>query len=185
MTQDLAGGYYVKGSTLRTKLDFVREVFGEKAEGSLRERLLTEGLTSVLDSEWYPFALYDAVNRAIADLHFAGDLSRLVEVGRYSAGRALSTVYRPYARAGSFHAFLRKIASLHRTLYSRGRLDVEADEGDHAATMLLSEAPHYSPADLYIAQGFYMGCAEHFGLAGLYCTHELSPGGARVDIHWR
>ena len=89
--------YRVKGSSIRSKFEFVHDRFGEAAERRLKERFRDHGILPVLDSVMYPFAEYDAVNRAIAEEFLDGDLTRLAEVGAYSAQKVLTGVYRAFA----------------------------------------------------------------------------------------
>lgn len=176
--------YQVKGSTIASKFDFVRERYGERAEAELREELETEGLRSVLSSSWYPFSVYESLNKAIADKLLGGDLSRLVEVGKYSAQNALTGVYKAYTRQDDFQQFLRRISSLHSTFYSHGDMEVTAEEGSASCEIHLTGAPLYTDADLYVAQGFYMGAAEVFGLAGVDCSLKKDANGAHFTLRW-
>ena len=177
--------YRVKGSSIRSKLDFVRERFGGAAERLLREEFETRaGNVSFLDSAWYPFAVYDELNRSIADRYFGGDLARLREVGSFSAARVLTTVYKAFVSGRDFAGFLSRAAILHERFYSHGRMVATIAEDGSGATIHLTDAPTYSEADLQIAAGFYAGAAELVGLGDFVCRLEVREDGAHFDLRW-
>lgn len=180
----MASDYRVKGSSIRSKFDFVRERFGEAAERRLKERFRDRDLLPVLDSAMYPFAVYDEVNRAIADEFYGGDLTRLAEVGRYSAQKVLTGVYRAFAAGKDFAGFLDRAAMLHERFYSEGTMKVAMDDGGKACHIVLSGAPTYSEADLQIAGGFYAGAAELLGVEALEWDLSRDERGARFDLRW-
>ena len=167
------------------KLEYVRDCFGPASERELRQLLEGHpGVLPVLDSAMYPFEVYDEVNRAIAERHFGGDLSKLQEVGVYSARKVLTTVYKAFAVGKDYPGFLRRAAVLHERFYSQGRMIVELGRGGSSATIHLAEAPVYSEADLQIAAGFYRGAAELMGMTDLGCTFELRDDGAHFQLDW-
>jgi hypothetical protein len=176
--------YQVKGSTLRSKFDFVRERFGGQAEAELKELFRGAGSELFLASSWYPFSLYDQILTAIAQRFYDGDFSRLVEVGEYSARKALTTVYRAYVRDQDFYSFLKTIANLHEVLYSLGKMTVTHVEGKSSCEIHLSEAPEYSTSDIYVAQGFYLGASALLGLKNPACRHRVDSDGAHFVLTW-
>ncbi len=170
--------YRVKGNTLLSKLDYAAERQGAAAKRQLEAYLESAGAPQVLDADWYPFALYDGVLRRLAADHFDGNLSRLREVGVYSAEKALGTTYVAYAAQRDFPFFLQRISSLHRRFYSAGRLAVTAT-GDGFCELELTEAPEISYPDVYLAAGFYIGAARWMGLEQARCRFQV--GDTRVD----
>ncbi len=176
--------YRVKGSSIRSKFDFVHDRFGEAAERRFRERFRDRQLLPVLDSKMYPFSDYDQVNRAIAEEFYDGDLTRLSEVGAYSAQKVLTGVYRAFAAGKDFPGFLDRAATLHERFYSHGKMKVTMADGGKACAIELGGAPTYSEADLYIAGGFYSGAAELLGVESLDWQLSWSPAGARFDLRW-
>lgn len=177
--------YRVKGSSIRSKFDFVHDRFGEAAERQLKERFRERGLLPVLDSVMYPFDDYDAVNRAIAEEFFDGDLSRLSEVGVYSARQVLTGVYQAFAAGKDYPGFLRRAAVLHERFYSHGGMDVKLADDAKSCRILLQGAPTYSESDLYIAGGFYAGAADLLGIQSLNWELSWDASGARFDLRWQ
>ncbi len=177
--------YKVKGSSIRSKFDFVRERYGAAAERELRESFgRRPGLLPVLDSAWYPFSVYDELNRAIADRFYGGDLAKLEEVGAYSAGKVLTTVYKAFASGKDYAGFLQRAAILHERFYNRGRMIVAIGADRRSAEVHLAEAPTYSEADLYVAAGFYAGAGKLLGLEGVEYELRLEDDGAHFDLKW-
>ena len=177
-----ASPYLVKGSTIRSKFEFVRARAGDDAERRFREPFEARG--TILDSGWYPFRLYDEVNAELARRFLAGDESRLQEVGRFSADRAFSGVYKTFLSSASFDRFLERIASLHGLMYSEGDMRVEPDAERNACRILQSGAPEYTTRDLYVAQGFYAQAAKLFELRGVSCRFRQDPDGVVFELTW-
>jgi hypothetical protein len=176
--------YWVKGSSIKSKLEFVRERFGPDAEAALKRSFASQGLFLILESEWYPYALFDDLCVAIAENHYGGDLERLVEVGEYSAERTLRTVYEAYLEGGDFLRFLTRIATLHGRFYNQGRMEVEVGDDSKSCRLTLQGAPEYREADIQIAVGYYVGAAKTCGLKGV--RHRIERKDDRVDffLNW-
>ncbi len=181
----MADDYLVKGSSIRSKFEFVRERFGRAAERELREEFEPQaGAMPFLDSSMYPFEIYDEINRAIAARFYDGDLERLREVGEFSARKVLTGVYRAFAAGRDFPRFLERAAVLHERFYRPGRMLVELGDDEASARVRLTDAPVYSEADLHIAAGFYLGAARLLGLENAFCDFHLKPDGAHFDLSW-
>lgn len=174
--------YKIKGSSIRTKFQFVKETFGEAAEAALQDRF-ERGMFPILDSSWYPFSFNEQVSQAIVRSHFDGDVSRLREVGAFSAERVLTSVYKFYATAKGFIEFLRRAELLHETCYSKGGMQVSIGD-DLKSCQIRLRAPVFSEADMQVAAGFYSGAAGFFGEHNVTCTCELEGSGARFDMSW-
>jgi hypothetical protein len=181
----MAGTYKVKGTSIRSKLAFVRKRFGVQGEEQLKSDLKDEkSLFPLLDSSWYPFELYDRVNRAIARRFFDNDLQALQEVGAYSAEEALTTVYRAFVRQGDYAVFLRHIEKLHKTFYNLGDMSVMVSRDKNYSEIEHFGAPEYSEADLQIAAGFYVGAGQLLGNKNVSCRLDQRPDGAHFELRW-
>ena len=177
--------YRVRGSSISSKFEFVRVRFGTEAELQLKEQFADhEQLFPILDSSWYPFELYDEINRAIADRFFDGELSGLVEVGSYSAEKVLTSVYKAFAEGKDFVGFLLRAALLHERFYSQSQMDVTLGEDGVSAEILLRDAPTHSEADLHMAAGFYAGAAKLLGVKGYRDEYNLIQDGAHFQLRW-
>lgn len=181
----MAEDYQVKGSSITSKFQFVRERLGAPAERQLMDRLRDhEASFPILDSAWYPFALYDQTNRLIAELFFGGDLRRLEEVGTYSAEKVLRTVYKSFVKGKDYVGFLNRAAILHGRFYDAGKTEVFLGDDGGSAEIVHSGAPVYSEADLHIASGFYIGAGRAIGLSNVRSEFRLTGTGARFQLRW-
>jgi hypothetical protein len=176
--------YQVKGSNFGTKFAFVRERFGEAAAQALTRDFAPELGVVVLDSAWYPFAVFDRLLTTIAERHLGGDVTRLAELGEFSAQSVLASVYRVYGESKSIGRFLERLASLHGRFYNQGKMTVETGAEGTSATIELSGAPSYSAADLHVARGFYLGAVKHFGFPNATCRMRAAVDRAMFDLKW-
>lgn len=176
--------YQVKGSSIRSKFDYVSEKFGEEAEAELRHKFGDEGASKFLDSGWYPFGVFDEILVWIAGRFFDGDIARLSEVGEFSAEKSLTGVYKIYLQQPTFDKFLERIATLHGQFYDQGEMVVEAEEGGSSCTIVLRGAPRYSMADTHVARGFYLGSARLFGLENPSCDFQIQSGQIQFNLSW-
>jgi len=178
--------YQVKGSTVRSKFDFVHEQFGEQARQNLEERFKDRALLPILVSGWYDYDLYIEVLEAIAVSHFAGNHEELQAIGAYSAEQSLRTVYAAFVRQGGFVEFLRGISRLHHMFYNAGELVVNVEASQRAATIWHRDKPRLADADLHVAAGFYRKAAEiHEGPGGdARCEFTVRSDGAHFAVSW-
>lgn len=174
----------VKGSSLNSKLRFVRQAFGAEAEKALTAFLARSGVHQVLDGSWYPFELYDALLRLIAEGHYGSDLSRLREVGIYSAESSLKTTYEVYTLR-DFAYFLERLSTLHSRFYSMGELEAEVDVEAGRCRIRLHGAPNYSDPDLHVACGFYIGAARVMDLSEVSCDFRKTDSEVHFVLAWR
>ncbi len=176
--------YNVKGSSIRSKLDFVEERFGPEAREAISQTVRSEDLDRILDSSWYPYATYVEVLRVIVERYFDGEEAGLQEVGRFSAHQALSTTYRAFRTTETYTAFLGRISSLHHMLYSVGRSQIEIGEGGNSCAIVLTGKPTLATEDLQVALGFYLGCGLEYGHRAIRGDFELTGGEARFRLDW-
>lgn len=183
MSASLPLEYLVKGSSLRTKFDFVRAHFGDDAARNLAVEFAAEIGVVPLDSKWYPFDTFVRLLQAIVGRYFGGETERLLEVGEDSASRSLSSTYSAFALR-DFPQFLERIASLHGRFYNQGSMAVRRANGGNSCEIVLSQAPSYPLEDLLVAQGFYVGAAKHFGLENVRCRRSVAGRIATFRLEW-
>ncbi len=179
------GDYRVKGSSIRSKFEFVRERYGVEAESRLIQKFKSRPeITPLLDTAWYPFAIYEEINQAIVREFFSGDVARLREVGSYSASLALRTTYRAYALGKDFVQFLRGTGVYYQTFYDRGDVQVTVSDDRRAAELKFSGAPLYTETDLQVAVGFFVEAGRILGVSNITGTGSFTPKGTCVRLHW-
>ena len=177
--------YKVKGSSIRSKFEFVKERYGPEAEARLREKFgRRPELSPLLDTAWYPFALYEELNLAIAREFFSGDVARLREVGSYSASLALRTTYRAFVLGKDFVTFLRGTSTYYQTFYNQGDVQVTIGDDGNTADLLFSGAPVYTETDLQVAVGFFVEAGRLLGVTNITGTGSFGRGSAHVKLTW-
>lgn len=176
--------YRVKGTSINTKFDFVRERFGEEAEAMLRERVRSDQAPRILASAWVPFEIYVDVLRAIADLFYRGNVQGLQEAGRFSAKQALTTTYKTFVTRRSFAEFLERMSSLHHLFYSEGRSEVDVADDGHSCTITLHDKPELPDEDLEVALGFYLGAGSLLGHHAIRGSYRVSDTQAVFQLSW-
>ena len=176
--------FRVKGSTIRSKLDFAAERLGPEAVHALSLFLGELVPARILEAEWYPFSSYDRLLHRMAEDYFGGELERLQEIGGFSAQRALSTTYSAYAVRRDFFHFLERISALHERFYSQGELRL-VERRDDGCALELGAVPVVSLADVQVARGFYRGAAELLGRSRVACDYEVVEGPrVRYQLVW-
>jgi hypothetical protein len=120
----------------------------------------------------------------IANTLLGGELSRLQEVGAYSAERGLSSIYRSWVRGKAFFEFLGQMGEYYKTFYSAGDLEVQIGGDRKSATLLFSKAPQYSVAEMHIATGFFVGAAKVTGLDDVVHTMTRRPTSMELRLRW-
>jgi len=163
--------FRVKGSTIRTKLAFAREHLDPGVEEALSAELADAGVGRVLDGAWYDFSIYERLLKQLATLAYGGRISRLREVGMFSAELALRTTYKAFARSGDLDRFLALLPTFHTRLHDYGRLSIDAQDVG-TLTVTLHGVPDDSDADIYVTEGFFTSCAQQLGCQGVRCRTE-------------
>lgn len=155
----------VKGSNLLNRFAFLRDRFGPAAGKRLIEVLAPEDAARlkprILATSWYPFDLYNRVDRAICEVFAGGDLNMCREMGADSARRALSGTYRAFLKDGP-GPLLQRLAGLHSTFYDEGRMEVTLLDGGRAI-IRDTYVPQSTRTNCLVAAGFYRTVVELCG----------------------
>jgi predicted hydrocarbon binding protein len=94
-------GAVTKGIGFTNVRNFVKEKWGDEGWEAVLQRLRPDDrdvLASVVPIGWYSLALYAQLIRAVDEVHGYGDLSVLVQLGRYEAEKDLTTIHRMLLR---------------------------------------------------------------------------------------
>jgi len=156
----------VKGSTLRTKLEFARTHLGPEVEEALRTLLEEAAIHRVLEASWYDYAIYEHLLEKLAEVAYGGDLARLREVGTFSANHALGTTYQAFAQGKDLDRFLEVLPQLHPRLHSHGRLTLE-ERTATSFVLAVRDTPRFHRGDAYVTEGFFAACAGLLGCQGV------------------
>lgn len=177
----MASDYSVTGSSIQSKLDFVRATHGGAAVRALASDL---GLADFDTTGWCPFTVYDRLLREIAERFYEGNLERLYDVGTFSAEHALTTTFRAMADTGDVVGLIRRFGQVHERSYNQGKAVVLPDPELPRISVHLAGAPAYSEADLWVAAGFYAGAVQLMGHPAARCRFELVDDGGHLQLSW-
>lgn len=175
--------YKVKGSSLKSKFDFIKEHFSSKKEELIRELFEDRNIFPLLESQWYDYSIYIDLLNTIAISIYKGDLKKLENLGAYSAKLALNGIYKSFVSQKDFLTFLKNVSLLHSRFYNKGKMDVFI-KSDNVVELVLSGAPRYDEADIYIAAGFYLEAAKLCGLTNIKYKFERIENGVKYILNW-
>jgi hypothetical protein len=117
----------VKGTMLRSRLDFVRERFGPEAPRAVLGALSEEErrlVQSALPASWLPFSLVNHLDDEIVRRYGDGNAEMCRDMGAFAAHRSLATVYRVFVEqaGGDPHRLMEGMSRLHSTFYDWGTM---------------------------------------------------------------
>lgn len=176
---------FVKGSTIRSKLEYVEGNHGKDARKVLEEMISALGVSlPIMDMSWYPYEAYIELLNALANKHLGGDIRRLASLGSESADMALGTIYKPYVRDSGFEEFALDLPRLHGLFYSNGAMDVAYDTDAKSCTITHHNQETFDEADVHLATGFYVRAAEIHGLEDLSTSVFRDRERVVIKLKW-
>ena len=187
----MSEGVKVKGSVLKSRLLFVEEQGGAEAVERVRARLSPaqrEELGRVLPSGWYPFALGQALDTAVAQELGGGRAAFSLRLGAASAERNLGGVHRAFLKPGDPHGFLAQAPEIFALYYDRGRRVYER-VGEKEATLTTYDAEAFSESDCLTIVGWHVKALEMCGCTGVKMVEDecraRGGGVCRYLIRWQ
>jgi hypothetical protein len=117
---------------------FATERFGANAWDAVLERLAPEDreeLSSIVSVGWYSLPLYARLIHALDDVHGYGDLSLVVQLGRYEAERDLTTIHRIFLRFTNPAFIVEKTGEFWKRFHDTGEWKVEREPNGVAGTL--------------------------------------------------
>ena len=153
----------VKGSVLRSRLDFVEKKFGAPVLECVltdlpEEERRTLGL-GLLPAQWYPFALGESLEKAI--LRVLGEDGRrtFLDMGRKSAEYNLAGVHKVFVHSGNPHGLLSRAPAIYKLYYDTGHRTYEKT-GERTCTLTTYESETFSEADCLTVIGWHERAVE-------------------------
>jgi uncharacterized protein (TIGR02265 family) len=180
----------IKGSVLKSRLQFVEDTAGKDAVkrvlGSLSEAD-RKALGLILTAQWYPFEIGKRLDEAIVSEVGGGRPDYFERLGEASADSNLATLHRSFLTKGDAHAFLAKAPMIYRLYYDTGRREYQKT-GDKSAQLVTHDAETFSAPDCLTIVGWHKRALQLCGIDDVKIveTECRARGGAvcRYDISW-
>ncbi len=167
----------VKGSTVRTRREFVLRGFGDEGWERVLQRMSDEHSShwsmNVLASAWYPSDAVAALEESIVEELGDDHIAACDQLGAFSAEQNLPSTYKSFfADDRSPASFFEKLLSLYPSLYDYGKAWVE--ETTETGTELHHDfRGHATRTNCLTAISFFERAGSMAGIAGLR-VRELS-----------
>lgn len=129
----------VKGTSVLATKNFVADKFGQESLGKWIENLPEPSRqilgSTILSNNWYPFQeAFVIPTRKICDMFFQGSERGARELGRFSAERSLTGIYRAFAKVASVGFIVKRTANIFKTYYLPGNMEV-VSKTEHNITL--------------------------------------------------
>ena len=181
----------IKGSILESRLQFVKDRFGEQAvedvisalppsdQATLRKPLNGAG--------WYHFQTGQKLDDAIVQVIGKGDASLFEEIGAASAQLSLSGTQKFYLDLGNPQGFMLRAPLIYHVYYDKGWRDYKPT-GPTTGMMTTYDADTYSAADCMTVMGWYKQALRMCGAKDVDIVEETcrARGGdyCRYLVRW-
>jgi len=153
----------VKGSVLRSRLDFVEKEFGRRRLDLVLEtlpeddrRILARGL---LPAQWYPFALGERLEKALLQSLGEEGRSMFLEFGRRSATYNLTGVHKVFLHAGDPHRLLSRAPAIYKLYYDTGHRTYEKT-GENSCRLVTHDSEVATEGDCLTVMGWHERAVE-------------------------
>ncbi|MGD8438965.1 MAG: TIGR02265 family protein [Holophagae bacterium] len=181
----------VKGSVLKSRLEFVRSEFGDEGLSTLLgslsddDRKVLERLVAVT---WVDFDVGKRLDEAIVAQLGGGSTRFFERLGEASAEVNLSTLHNAFIAPGDPQAFLAKAPQIYRLYYDVGWREYEAT-GEREGVLTTHEAETFSKTDCLTVIGWYRKALELCGARNVRIVEEScrASGGdvCRYRVSWQ
>jgi len=164
----------VKGSVLRSRVDFVEKKYGheglDRVLGILPEEDRQTLARGLLPAQWYPFALGERLEKAILKALGEEGRATFMELGRRSASYNLGGVHQVFVSAGDPHRLLSRAPAIYRLYYDTGSRSYEKT-GIHACRLVTSASETFSEGDCLTVMGWHERAVEMCGGRDVVIDH--------------
>jgi uncharacterized protein (TIGR02265 family) len=154
----------VKGGSLQSRLEFVREHRGEEGVQHVLARLSEadrEACGYLLTGAWYPFDLSQRVDEAIAVEMAMGERVFLL-MGEKSAEHNLTKSHRAFVTDKDPHGLLKRAAQIYQAYYDSGTRNYDRLD-ERKARITTHDSTTYSRHDCLTVVGWHRKAIEMCG----------------------
>jgi len=182
----------IKGQIIESRLQFVKDHFGEKAVEDVLSALPSADqsiLRKPLNSAgWYHFQTGQRLDEAIVKVIGKGDARLFEEMGAASAQQNLSGIQKFYLDPGNPQGFMLRAPLIYHVYYDKGWRDYKPTSPT-SGVMTTYEAETYSTADCMTVMGWYKQALKMCGAKDVQIVEETcrARGGecCRYLVNWR
>jgi predicted hydrocarbon binding protein len=171
----------VKGFALRGLLKSVKDSGGSipAVLAALPEAERAAFARPIVTSEWYPYAAFAALVRAVDRIQGKGDLTYARELGRSAAARDLGTTFRIISTVASPKFLIERGAMFWSKYCDAGSLRLDASR-DKFFSARLEGFPEIDAAHCLLIEGWLEGLGKALGAVGMAsrqvrCVHRGDP----------
>ncbi len=183
-----ADSHEVKGTAVLSILGYVTSTYGEeglerwRASLSPEARALAAGRLSA--TSWYPGPLAMEMRRAIIDLFYVGDRSRIRELGMFSAQRGLTGVYKLAVKVGSPMWVVDRLSMVFTSYFRPGAV-ILPDRAPGSVVGTLEGFPDKSGIMEEVFAGFVQKALDISGARDVSVEVRPAPVPAGYVVHMR
>ena len=164
----------IKGSILKSRLEFVRNEFGEDGLSKIMDDLPEEDqkiLGRLVAVAWVDFEIGQRLDEAIVKSLGGGGTRYFERLGEASAEVNLGTLHSAFLTSGDPQAFLAKAPQIYRLYYDVGRREYEAT-GEREGVLTTHDAETFSKTDCLTVIGWYRKALELCGAKNVHIMEE-------------
>jgi uncharacterized protein (TIGR02265 family) len=181
----------VKGSVLKSRLEFVRTEFGEAGLNKVLDSLSEEDqkvLGRLVAVTWVDFDVGKRLDDAIVKLVGGGSTRFFERLGEASAEVNLASLHSAFLTPGDPQAFLAKAPQIYRLYYDVGWREYHKT-GEREGVLTTHEAETFSKTDCMTVIGWYRKALELCGARNVRIVEEecRASGGSvcRYRVSWQ
>ena len=164
----------IKGSILKSRLEFVRNEYGEEGLSKIMDSLPEEDqkiLGRLVAVAWVDFEVGKRLDDAIVKALGGGSTRFFERLGEASADVNLGTMHSAFLAPGDPQAFLAKAPQIYRLYYDVGRREYES-VGEREGVLTTYDAETYSKPDCLTVVGWYRKALELCGAKNVRIVEE-------------
>jgi uncharacterized protein (TIGR02265 family) len=181
----------VKGSVLKSRLEFVRQEFGEDGLQKVLNSLSEEDQKAIgrlVAVTWVDFDIGKRLDDAIVNVVGGGSSRFFERLGEASAEVNLANLHSAFLAPGDPQAFLAKAPQIYRLYYDVGRREY-LKTGEHEGVLTTHDAETFSKTDCLTVIGWYRKALELCDARNVRIVEEecRASGGkvCRYRISWQ
>ncbi|MCU0305162.1 MAG: DUF2378 family protein [Thermoanaerobaculales bacterium] len=181
----------IKGSVLKSRLEFVHKEFGEEGLSKVMASLSEADqkiLSRLVAVAWVDFEVGRRLDDAIVKALGGGSTRFFERLGEASAEVNLGTLHAAFLAPGNPQAFLAKAPQIYRLYYDVGRREYK-QTGEREGVLVTHDAETFSKTDCLTVIGWYRRALEMCGAKNVRILEEecrASGGGVcRYRVSWQ